>query len=99
MATDSEGNLYLAGAAASPDFPGLNGLPDGCRPNYLYPVPFLTRLSADGASLTATQLAFDSATPLLGAVFDGQGKAVLAVGDSLWTVDLFAPTLPFSCMV
>jgi uncharacterized protein (TIGR03437 family) len=102
MATDSEGNFYLAGVAASPDFPGLNGLPDGCRPNYVYPVPFLTRLSADGTALTATQLAFGFTNPLVSSpsvnsVFDGQGKAVLAIGSSLATLDLFAPTPQFIC--
>jgi len=111
MAADGEGNLYLAGVAASPDFPGLNGLLDRCRPNYVYPVPFFTRLSADGSALTATQLAFGAAIlPAIGNsipdvtyphinVFDGQGKAVFAVGGSLWSLDLFAPTPQFSCMV
>ena len=112
MAIDSEGNFYLAGVTMSADFPGLNGLPDGCRPNYVYPVPFLTRLSADGSALTATQLAFGSPVPLangttlpnvtyplLNWVFDSKGKAIVAGGTSLWTLDLFAPTPPLICMV
>lgn len=103
-AMDDEGNFYLAGLTASPDFPGLNGLPDGCRPNYIYPVPFLTRLSADGSALTGTQLALGSTVPVTGspfvnAAFDNQGKAILAVGSSLWDLDLFAFTPQFVCAV
>ncbi|HYL83987.1 MAG TPA: hypothetical protein VE263_07130 [Candidatus Angelobacter sp.] len=96
---DGKGNIYLAGKAASPDFPGLSGVPEGCRPSYVYPATFLTRLSADGSALTATQLAFGLSNPLslTRAFFDGQGNAVVALGNLLANLDLFAATPNFVC--
>jgi uncharacterized protein (TIGR03437 family) len=101
LAVDGEGNFYLAGLATSPDFPGLSGVPDGCRPNYVYPTPFFRRLSADGSALTATQLAYGltAQREFDHAVFDGHGKAVLALGSSLASMDLFAPTPNLVCVI
>jgi uncharacterized protein (TIGR03437 family) len=95
MATDSAGRIYLGGVAKSPDFPGLSVVPDACRPSYVYPLAFATRLSADGSSLTETQLAF-GLTPGLVAL-DGQGKATAQMGGALASLDLFAAPSPLVC--
>ena len=95
MATDSAGRIYLGGVAKSPDFPGLSVVPDACRPSYVYPLAFATRLSADGSSLTETQLAF-GLTPGLVAL-DGQGKATAQMGGALASLDLFAASSPLAC--
>jgi uncharacterized protein (TIGR03437 family) len=95
MVTDSAGRIYLGGVAESPDLPGLSVVPDACRPSYFYPLAFATRLSADGSSLTETQLAF-GLTPGLVAL-DGQGKATAQMGGSLASLDLFAAPSPLVC--
>jgi uncharacterized protein (TIGR03437 family) len=95
MVTDSAGRIYLGGVAESPDLPGLSAVPDACRPSYFYPRAFATRLSADGSSLTETQLAF-GLTPGLVAL-DGQGKATAQMGGSLASLDLFAAPSPLVC--
>jgi uncharacterized protein (TIGR03437 family) len=95
IATDSAGRIYLGGVAKSPDFPGLSVVPDACRPSYVYPLAFATRLSADGSSLTETQLAF-GLTPGLVAL-DGQGKATAQMGGALASLDLFAAPSPLVC--
>jgi uncharacterized protein (TIGR03437 family) len=106
MATDSAGRIYLGGVAFSPDFPGLPFVPDACRPSYVYPQGFITRLSADGSSLTETQLSFGltpgtsarSSPSSLGLVaLDGQGKATAQMGGSAASVDLFAASSPLVC--
>jgi uncharacterized protein (TIGR03437 family) len=95
MATDSAGRIYLGGVAISSDFPGLSVVPDACRPSYVYPLGFATRLSADGSSLTETQLAF-GLTPGLVAL-DGQGRATAQMGGALASMDLFAAPSPLVC--
>ena len=68
----------------------------GCLPpSYVYPLAFATRLSADGSSLTETQLAF-GLTPGLVAL-DGQGKATAQMGGALASLDLFAAPSPLVC--
>jgi uncharacterized protein (TIGR03437 family) len=95
MTTDSAGRIYLGGIAKSPDFPGLSVVPDACRPSYVYPLAFATRLCADGSSLTETQLAF-GLTPGLVAL-DGQGKATAQMGGALASLDLFAASSSLAC--
>jgi len=97
IATDSAGRIYLGGIALSPDFPGLSVVPDACRPSYVYPVGFVTRLSADGSSLTETQLAFGLTQNLGLVALDGQGKATAQMGGALATLDLFATPSPLVC--
>lgn len=97
IATDSAGRIYIGGVASSPDFPGLPVVPNDCRPNYIYPVPFATRLSADGSSLTETQLAFGLTQSVGLVALDGQGKATAQMGGVLATLDLFAAPSPLVC--
>jgi uncharacterized protein (TIGR03437 family) len=105
IASDSEGNFNLSGVSESPDFPGLPPIPDQCRAGSLYPMPFLTRLTADGSSLTETQLVYGflayapaqagSVVPL--AVFGSQGTATLAWQNRLAFLDLDAPDPNLIC--
>ena len=109
LALDSAGHIYIGGVSSSPDFPGLDVVPSGCRPSYIYPVPFVTRMSADGSSLTHTQLAFgltptspQSFFPALVPIYgftavDGQGNAWAQAGNALGFVDLFAPAQNLTC--
>ena len=104
MSADSEGNINLAGFAESQDFPGLPPIPNPCRPNFLYPAPFVTRLSADGSSLTETQLAYGlvvnpSAAPFPVLAMFGlpRGTAAVVVGTSLAFLSLFSATPAFTC--
>jgi len=97
IATDSAGRTYLGGIALSPDFPGLPVVPDARHPSYVYPLAFVTRLSADGSSLTETQLAFGLTQNFGLVALDGQGKATAQMGGALATLDLFAARAPLVC--
>jgi uncharacterized protein (TIGR03437 family) len=97
MATDSAGRIYLGGVTISPDLPGLSVVPDACRPSYVYPAAFVTRLSADGSSLTETQLAFGLTQSLGLVALDGQGRATAQIGGALASLDLFAAPSPLVC--
>jgi uncharacterized protein (TIGR03437 family) len=103
LSPDSEGNFYLSGLSQSPDFPGLPPTPDQCRPSFLYSMPFVTRLSADGSSLTETQLVFGFVTnsqvaaPLPLATFGAPGTAGVAFGNLLASLNLYAPQSSFVC--
>jgi uncharacterized protein (TIGR03437 family) len=71
-------------------------------PSYLYPAPFVTRLSADGSSLSQTQLAYGVvvnpfAEPSLVAPTFGPGSAEVVAGTLLAFLNLFGPTPSFVC--
>jgi uncharacterized protein (TIGR03437 family) len=107
LALDAAGRIYIGGVSSSPDFPGLDVVPSGCRPSYIYPVPFVARMSEDGSSLTHTQLAFGLTTATALGFFpafiyeltavDGQGNAWTQAGNALAFVDLFAPAENLTC--
>lgn len=107
QAVDSAGNTYVAGLAQSPDLPGLVPMPAPCLPSFPYPVPFVTRLSADGSALSETQLAygltFNQHVPpelqTLLAGLDGHGKAAVLSETVLASLDLFSATPPLACVV
>lgn len=109
-ALDTKGNIYLVGHASSSDFPGTPALPDACKPSVAYQTPYLARLSADGRSLTATQIAYGlvyaqgflstpGGAPPQNAVagFDSQGHATIAFNGSLASLDLFGASQNFAC--
>src|ERR1700682_6241338 len=89
LALDSAGNVYVAGAARSEDFPGFSGVPDRCASG-----AFVTRLSADGSALSATQLLYGVAVLANSVVaLDPAGKPWVAQAATLARADLFsAPT-------
>jgi len=58
MSVDSNGNIYLAGQADSSDFPGLSGTPESCRPSVTQSLPYVARLTPDGAAASPTQLLY-----------------------------------------
>jgi uncharacterized protein (TIGR03437 family) len=107
QAVDSAGNTYVAGLSQSPDLPGLAPMPAPCLPSSPYPVPFVTRLSADGSALSETQLAygltFNQHVPpelqTLLAGLDGHGKAAVVSETVLASLDLFSATPPLACVV
>jgi uncharacterized protein (TIGR03437 family) len=109
MVMDAAGQIYLGGVTSSQDFPGLPVAPDACRPSFVYPTVFATRLSADGSSLAETQLAFGLAPDIAGPygpqnveslgniALDGQGKATAWMAGTLATIDLFAAPSALVC--
>ncbi len=59
LSVDSNGYVYLAGQANSPDLPGLSAaVPGGCEPTVNQGLGFVARVSADGTSLSPTQLIY-----------------------------------------
>jgi len=93
LALDSAGNIYVSGAANSTDFPGLSGIPDRCSSG-----AFVTRLSADGAALSATQLLYGVPVPANSVVsLDPAGKPWVAQAATLARTDLFAARQRFAC--
>ncbi len=107
LATDASGNIYLGGATTSPDFPGLDVVPAACRPSFVYPTAYATRLSADGSALSVTQLANRLASlsytppvspgPLAQIALDGAGKASAVVSGNVAAMDLLAAPAPLVC--
>ena len=95
LALDSAGNVYAAGAARSEDFPGLSGVPRVCTGG-----GFVTRLSADGSALSATQLIYGVAVLANSVVaLDPAGRAWIAQAATISRVDLFATPPRFACAV
>ena len=93
LALDSAGNVYVAGAARSEDFPGFSGVPDRCAAG-----AFVTRLSADGTALSATQLLYGVAVVANSVVaLDPAGKPWIAQAATLARADLFAAPTRFAC--
>ncbi len=59
MTVDAAGDVFVIGAAYSPDFPGLWNVPVASRPKSgsgIATTPFLARLSSDGSTLSPLQL-------------------------------------------
>jgi uncharacterized protein (TIGR03437 family) len=95
LTLDAANNIYVAGAARSPDFPGLSGVPAPCASG-----AFVTRLSADGTALTATQLLYGIAVTTNSVVaLDAAGNPWIAQGATLAHADLFAPSMRMACAV
>jgi uncharacterized protein (TIGR03437 family) len=93
VSLDSAGNVYVAGDARSPDFPGLSGVPDRCANG-----AFVTRLSADGSALSATQLLYGVAVLANSVVAqDPAGKPWIAQAATLAQVDLNSAPPRFAC--
>jgi hypothetical protein len=92
MSIDASGRAYLGGIASSTDFPGLSVIPGACRPSYVYPTAFATRLSMDGSSLTDTQLAFGLPAGLV--AFDGQGKATVQAWEVRSQASIYSRSRP-----
>ena len=93
LSLDSTDNIYLAGAARSADFPGFSGVPDRCTGG-----AFVTRLSADGTSLSATQLLYGVQVLASSIVALGpSGKPWIAQASTLARGDLFAAPDRFAC--
>jgi uncharacterized protein (TIGR03437 family) len=97
MAVDPNGNILIAGAANSPDLPGLWNTPVSVRPvaiNGASPVGFVARLTPDGASLSPVQLLNnlqrDLAEPTGGAVAVRTDGSAIVVGKQIST-STFAP--------
>ena len=95
IAVDANGNAYVAGPSSSPDFPGLAGVPDHCTGG-----GYVTRLSADGSSLSNTQLIYGGAAANTAAVgIDAAGNTWFAEGNSLARVELAGVATHFACAV
>jgi uncharacterized protein (TIGR03437 family) len=93
LALDSAGNAYASGAARSVDFPGLLGVPERCSGG-----AFVTRLSADGTALSATQLLYGVPVTANSVVaLDPAGKPWVAQAATLARTDLFAAPQRFAC--
>ena len=98
MAIDANGNIVIAGAANSPDLPGLWNTPVAARPvpaNGVAPVGYVARFSSDGASLSPVQLlnglSRDLAEPSGGAVAVRPDGSAVVVGEQLFTTSFDAP--------
>jgi len=89
---DASGNILLAGRASSPDFPGLWGTPTASRPTPNNSEGFVTRLSSDGTTLSATQLVPGSVNNL-GIAVRNDGSAVVIGYGSTFVSGVVAPVL------
>jgi uncharacterized protein (TIGR03437 family) len=93
MALDMAGNIVFTGIGYSSDLPGLWNTPVASRPTSTNPLAFVTRLSADGAVLSSTQLlpplhyggpvAVRGDGTVLVASYIGNGSALQAVSLSM----------------
>jgi uncharacterized protein (TIGR03437 family) len=93
IALDSASNVYVAGSAVSQDFPGLSAVPLQCTGR-----SFVTRLSADGSSLSHTQLAYGVPGATVGALaLDAAGNPWIADGAFLAHTNLFAAPHRVAC--
>jgi len=95
MAIDAGGNILIAGAANSPDLPGLWNTPVAQRPvaaNGVAPTGFVARFSADGSVLAPVQLlnglSRDLAEPTGGAIAVRADGGAIVVGEQVFTVAL-----------
>ena len=102
MVRDAAGNFYLAGQANSADFPGVEQVPAECHPDLEQGLPFVTRLSADGTSLSPTQLLapWNSPTNPQGPVLalGPANLAYVALENRIQVVDLYAPPPAIACV-
>ena len=93
MSIDTSGNILIAGAANSPDLPGLWNTPVAVRPvaaNGVAPTGFVARFSADGSVLSPVQLlnglSRDLAEPTGGAVTVRADGSAIVVGKQVFSV-------------
>ncbi len=93
MTIDSAGNVLVAGAATSPDLPGLWNTPVASRPapaDGVAPAGFIARLSPDGGLLSPVELlnglSRDLAEPSGGAVAVRADGHAVVVGKQVFTV-------------
>jgi uncharacterized protein (TIGR03437 family) len=98
MAIDASSNILIAGFANSKDLPGLWNTPVASRPvavNGQSSPGFVARLSADGGTLSPTQLLNgfqrDLAEPTGGAIAVLADGSAVAVGTEIVDVSLSAP--------
>lgn len=90
FAASTSAGIYIAGQANSTDLPGFNG----AVPSVCAPVGFVTRMTTDGSSISATRtpqgtpLAYDSTT----------GMLLLFSGDDLFRFDPSEAT-PIACVL
>jgi uncharacterized protein (TIGR03437 family) len=98
MAIDASGNILIAGFANSTDLPGLWATPVASRPvaaNGSSGPGFVTRLSADGGTISPTQLLDgferDLAEPTGGAIAVLADGSAVAAGSEIVDVSLSPP--------
>jgi uncharacterized protein (TIGR03437 family) len=93
MVVDQQnGLIYLAGAANSPDLPGLSGAGISCVPN-----SYVARLTMDGSAAARTEIA-SPAVSLASLAVEANGTAYLAGKGVLAQVDPDAPATPIVCV-
>ncbi len=103
MNLDSNGDVILAGQAGSSDLPGLTDTPAGCLPSLIQKLSFATRLTADGASASPTQLFYGETTygyayprnvtgPIAVAVLNSGAVVGLEKSGAITAADLSAPS-------
>ena len=85
---ERNGDVVVAGLSGSRDLPGAHTVPEGCTPRMGYEMPYLARLTADGATILASRYIYGldpGASP--GIALTPDGTPVVLAGQTIRSSD------------